>query len=169
MNNQLRILLLVIIALLAVLIVRTAGQRGPVVSDPNQSTGYTTNPTQTSTDEIPQKPIYNNASDSLIVVDLPYPGAVVGKDFSVVGKARGTWYFEASFPIEVLDKNGETLVRGVAQAEGEWMTENFVEFKSDIKVPQSYIGPATLILRNDNPSGLAQNERSVSFPIVIEY
>src|SRR3989338_277583 len=42
---------------------------------------------------------YTNSSDNLIKVELPFPGAVVGKEFSVIGEARGPWFFEASFPI----------------------------------------------------------------------
>lgn len=115
------------------------------------------------------KIIYKNASLDLIQVSLPYPDAVTGKEFSVIGKARGNWFFEASFPVEVLDKDGKRLAMGIAQAQGEWMTTEFVPFKADIKVPESYIGPATLVLHKDNPSGLPEHEASISFPFTIEY
>lgn len=36
---------------------------------------------------------YMNASPDLIKVSSPLPGAVVGKNFTVVGSARGTWVF----------------------------------------------------------------------------
>lgn len=123
-----------------------------------------------NTQEVPQTQItYINASKNLIEVELPFPGAVTGKEFGVIGKARGYWYFEGSFPIELLDKDGKTLIIAVAQAEGEWMTENFVPFKALIKAPIDYIGPATLVLRKDNPSGLPENDASISFPITVEY
>ncbi len=112
---------------------------------------------------------YTNATINNISVDLPAPGGVVGKEFSVVGKARGTWFFEASFPVEILDKNGKSLVVVPAQAQSDWMTENFVPFKATLKVPNGYAGAATLVLRKDNPSGLPQNDASISFPITIEY
>ena len=124
---------------------------------------------RTYAEEIPEQFTYDRASTDLIVVDLPTPGAVTGKEFRVSGKARGYWFFEASFPIEVLDKDGNQLFIGPVQADGEWMTENFVPFKVDIKVPETYIGKATVILRNDNPSGMPENDKSVSFPITIEY
>jgi hypothetical protein len=119
---------------------------------------------------------YKNATVDLIKVELPFPGAVTGKEFSVIGQARGFWFFEASFPIEVLDEKGQVLAKGIAQAEpdpqtGEinWMTENFVPFKALIKIPQTYIGPATLVLHKDNPSGLPENDASISFSFTIEY
>lgn len=117
----------------------------------------------------PEKVLYKNASANLVQVELPFPGAVVGKDFSVIGKARGAWFFEASFPIEVLDAQGNIIAAGIAQAESDWMTENLVPFRADIKVPESYIGPAKLILKKDNPSGLPEHDASASFDIVIEY
>jgi hypothetical protein len=112
---------------------------------------------------------YINSSKDLIQVDLPYPGAVTGKEFAVMGKARGTWYFEASFPVQVLDKEGNVLFAAPAQAQSNWMTEDFVPFKVNVKVPESYIGPATLILKKDNPSGEPSRDASISFPFTIEY
>lgn len=131
---------------------------------------------RTFAEEITETISYTNASSDLIKVELPFPGAVVGKDFSVIGEARGYWFFEASFPIEVRDENGNILFTAVAQAQpdpktGEinWMTEDFVPFKADIKISQSFIGKATLVLKKDNPSGLPENDASISFPITVEY
>ncbi len=112
---------------------------------------------------------YVNATANDITVDLPTPGAVVGKQFSIIGRARGTWYFEASFPVEVLDKTGKILYQGPVQAQGDWMTENFVNFKLDIIIPENYIGVGTIVLKKDNPSGEPERDASLSIPITIEY
>jgi len=112
---------------------------------------------------------YDRASSDLIRVSLPTPGAVTGKKFKIVGEARGVWFFEASFPIKVLAADGTTLAIGIAQAEDEWMTENFVPFSADITIPATYIGPATIVLQKDNPSGDPAHDASASFPITIEY
>lgn len=115
-------------------------------------------------------PTYEKANPDMIVVENPHPGGVVGKEFVVTGKARGNWFFEASFPIEVLGADGNTIAGSFATAEGDWMTEEFVTFKSEIiDLPSAYIGPATLILRKDNPSGLPENDAYVSIPINVEY
>ena len=124
---------------------------------------------RTYAEELPQKATYANSSADLIAVYLPFPGAVTGKTFSVTGKARGTWYFEASFPIEVLDNNGKVLAQTPAKAQGDWMTADFVPFKAELTVPQSYVGPATIVLKKDNPSGMPERDASVSIPITIEY
>ena len=111
---------------------------------------------------------YINTSAEYIVVDTPFPGAITGKEFKVTGKARG-FYFEASFPVEVLDKDGKRIFIGPAQAQSDWMTDSFVPFEIDVKVPDTYIGPATLILHKDNPSDMREYDASMSFPITIEY
>lgn len=115
---------------------------------------------------------YVHASTADITVNLPYPGAVVGKTFSVIGKARGPWFFEGSFPVEIRDVSGILLAQSVAVPQTvntEWMTTDFVPFKADVQIPETYIGAGTVILKKDNPSGLSQNDASVSFPITIEY
>ncbi len=111
---------------------------------------------------------YVNASADLVVVSSPLPGATVPAMFTVTGQARGTWYFEASFPLEVVSASGEQLVQMPVQAQGEWMTTNFVPFSAQITLPATYKGAAKIILRNDNPSGLPENEKRLTIPVVIQ-
>ncbi len=127
------------------------------------------NPLETTQDILPPQITYINATSDLIEVELPFPGAVTGKEFGVLGKARGYWYFEGSFPIELLDKDGKLLATSIATAQTDWMTTEFVPFKAEIKAPIDYIDPATLVLHKDNPSGLPENDASISFPITVEY
>lgn len=116
----------------------------------------------------PSTPTYINATSGVISVTTPTPGSVTGKEFEVRGSARG-WYFEGSFPIEILDMNGKALVTSPAQAQSDWMTSAPVSFIAKIKIPNNYIGKAIVILKKDNPSGLKENDASMSFPITIEY
>lgn len=125
---------------------------------------------RTYAEELPApEPTYVNASADMIRVENPTPGAVTGKSFTVSGEARGNWYFEASFPVEVRGEDGTVLATVAAQADGDWMTTEFVPFSVEVTVPDSYIGEAVLTLRKDNPSGLPENDASVSFPFTIEY
>lgn len=125
--------------------------------------------TETPTINPPVTPqaTWYNADENKIVVTSPQPGAALTSTFTVSGKARGTWYFEASFPLEIVDANGKSLKIMPVQAGGDWMTADFVPFMVQVAIP-NYKGKATLILRNDNPSGLPENEASVSIPIVIQ-
>jgi hypothetical protein len=110
--------------------------------------------------------IWKNASEDIIQLDLVRPGVTVLPRFTVTGQARGSWYFEGSFPVEVLDADGNQLAIAPAQAEGNWQTEDFVRFSVVLNVGE-YSGPATLVLFKDNPSGLAENDASVSVPIEV--
>jgi len=122
--------------------------------------------TPTTTSEVD----YYNSSADMIVTDSPQAGDVVGKEFAVIGKARGTWFFEGSFPLEVRAPNGDLIGSAIATAEGDWMTTDWVNFKSEFfDLPSAYMGEATLILRKDNPSGMPEKDAYMSFPIVVEY
>jgi hypothetical protein len=124
---------------------------------------------RTFAEEIAVLPVYENASADDIVVDLPNPGGVTGKSFTVTGKARGPWFFEASFPVELQDAAGTVIATGIAQAGSDWMTTEFVPFTAPITAPETYIGPASLVLRRDNPSGEPERDAAVRIPITVEY
>ena len=97
----------------------------------------------------------------------PVPGATVSRQFTVLGEARGSWFFEASFPIKVVDTNNNQVGTGIAMTAQNWMTTEFVPFTAQVTV-ENYSGPATLVLLKDNPSGLPELDDSVSYDIVVE-
>jgi len=105
------------------------------------------------------------AKADLIVVDSPKPGDYVQSPLTVTGKARGSWYFEASFPVQLLDGNGNVLASGPAQAQGDWMTTDFVPFSITLPFTAPGTAAGTLVLRKDNPSGLPEKEDYLSLPV----
>lgn len=104
----------------------------------------------------------------IITIDSPRPTAELSHEITISGKARGTWYFEASFPISLEDANGKEIANSIAKAQGEWMTESFVPFTSTLSVPSTFSGKAKLILKKDNPSGEAQFADELVVPITIK-
>lgn len=128
----------------------------PAPTEPIVAT--TTPPVATST-----KPLRER-----VVVTSPKANSTVGKTFVVSGAAPGPWYFEASFPIKIVDRDNNFLGQGIAQAQGEWMTTDQVTFTATITLDGDYSGPATVVLMRDNPSGMPENDDSVSIPIVIQ-
>ena len=92
-------------------------------------------------------------------------GDLVKSPLEISGDALGTWYFEASFPIKIYDANGNMLGSIPAQAESDWMTENFVPFKALLYFATSTTDSGTLVLEKDNPSGLPQNAGEIKIPI----
>jgi len=102
----------------------------------------------------------------LIVTATPRPGDEVSSPLTISGEARGYWFFEASFPYELQDAQGNMIAQGPVQATGEWMTEEFVPFTIDITFPPQPAGSTgTLLLKKDNPSGLPENEDQLVVPV----
>ncbi|OGE84164.1 MAG: hypothetical protein A3B23_01015 [Candidatus Colwellbacteria bacterium RIFCSPLOWO2_01_FULL_48_10] len=81
-------------------------------------------------------------------------GDAVSSPIEIVGRARGYWFFEASFPVRMFDANGKELGVAIAQAQDEWMTEEFVPFKATLIFKDSGTETGFLVLQKDNPSGL---------------
>lgn len=104
-------------------------------------------------------------SDDIIRVTMPQPSDTIQSPVKVQGEARGTWYFEASFPISVVDGNGVMLGQGIAQAQGEWMTTEFVPFEATIEFTSPQGATGSVIFSKDNPSGLPENDASLSVPV----
>jgi hypothetical protein len=92
----------------------------------------------------------------------------VPANFSVTGEAPGTWFFEASFPVQIVDANDNTIYEGHAQALSDWMTTAMVPFKADVAISGGYKGAAKLILMNDNPSGDPSRQLTMFIPITIQ-
>jgi len=100
-----------------------------------------------------------------IKIDFPLPGAEIGSPITIKGEARGPWYFEAVFPVKIIDGNGKQLGAAQARAQGEWTTTDFVPFEATLTFDKPTTPTGTLILENDNPSGLPQFADSVSVPV----
>lgn len=93
------------------------------------------------------------------------PGTVVKSPMEITGEARGTWYFEASFPIKIYDVNGTLLGTAIAQAEGDWMTEDFVPFRTTLTFVSATTTIGKIVFRKDNPSGLPENDAEFNIPV----
>ena len=103
----------------------------------------------------------------LIRVENPRPNQLIGDSLVIKGEARGFWFFEASFPIKLVDANNNEIpiAPAFAVALGEWMTENFVPFQATIEFETPSTQKGTLILKKDNPSGLPENDDELIIPV----
>jgi hypothetical protein len=110
----------------------------------------------------PTQPDYSNE----ITVSSPTKGQKITSPLTITGSARGPWYFEASFPIELRNSANVVIAQGHAEAQSDWMTTDFVPYKTTLTFPAQPAGSTgTLILRNDNPSGDPARDKSVSIPV----
>lgn len=101
----------------------------------------------------------------LIQVDEPRPNSAISNPVIIKGKARGSWFFEGSFPIKLVDDGNIVIGSTIATADGEWMTEDFVPFTASLTFSSSGTKKGILILEKDNPSGLPENEDFLEIPL----
>lgn len=105
------------------------------------------------------------AIPDLIELRTPLPNAIVQSPLTLEGRARGPWFFEASFPVYLTNADGDTIAVVPAQADGEWMTKAFVPFKVTLTFTPPTSQTGTLILAKDNPSGLPEHAAELRVPI----
>lgn len=106
-----------------------------------------------------------------IVVTSPLRDQEITSPVTISGNARGMWFFEGSFPISIVNWDGLIIGEGIAQAEGEWMTENFVPFTAVISYTLATGTPynrGAIILKKDNPSGLPEHDDAIEIPVTLQ-
>lgn len=132
-------------------------------------------------DKISDETILNN--EPLVASTTPSTSKTFSKDdlisvkiadepitspYTITGIARGQWYFEASFPLELVDANGVQIARTIGTAEGDWMTTEFVPFTATFLFSTSTTKTGKIILRKDNPSGESSRDNSLTIPIIFK-
>jgi hypothetical protein len=118
-------------------------------------------------EESPNNNLEEQRINKLIKVSYPTSGSEISSPLVITGEARGTWFFEASFPIVLTDKDGVTITQGIATAQSDWMTEDFVPFTATLNFEKPSSGEnGFLILKKDNPSGLPENDDELKIPII---
>lgn len=105
----------------------------------------------------------SESSKSLKVFE-PKPLSKIESPLKISGRARGTWYFEASFPIKIVDEDFNVLGQGNANALSDWMTEAMVPFEALIDFDSRGVDSGFIILSEDDPSGMG-NPKSVKIPV----
>ncbi len=86
---------------------------------------------------------------------------------TISGTAVGPWFFEGSFPVQLVTTDGRVLASHFVMAQGEWMTTGFVPFEGQLEFVVTEPTEAVLVLMRDNPSGLPEHDASVRIPLVL--
>jgi hypothetical protein len=105
---------------------------------------------------------------TLIKITSVKSGDKITSPFKVTGEAKGPWYFEATFPIQLVDAHGKLIVETYAEAQGEWMTEKFVPFTANIIFENPDTPTGSLIFMNANPSGDEERSLHITIPITFK-
>jgi len=121
-----------------------------------------------------------SSKEDSIRLTSPQPNAVIKSPLVITGEARGSWFFEGQFPIElrIPSKPPQAIITsGVAYALSDWTTNDFVPFTATL----TFKNPTTsfddvlnpeqsliLELKKDNPSGLPQNDDSIDISVTLK-
>lgn len=177
-----RIILIVLVLGAAVLVwveFRDDGSRRlqPASDEQEVAPGFSLGESE-DTDKVTQT-TYTSDKGVELIVTSPEPNAVITSPLTVTGEAPGFWFFEATFPIIVVNWDGLIIGEGYAQAQDDpdttvgagWMTEQMVSFVGTVEFyeplaeegRQAIVGG--LILQRSNPSGLSENDDAIEFSI----
>lgn len=106
------------------------------------------------------------------IVFSPKLNYSISSPVEISGKARGSWFFEATFPVEIYDENDNLLGSSFGQfisnpdkKDSTWMTNDFVEFGGEIDFKESNSKSGYIIFKKDNPSGNLNSEESFKLPV----
>lgn len=106
----------------------------------------------------------NSATDDLIRVFRPQPNELITDKLIIEGEAKGNWFFEATAPFYILSSDFATITSGFIEAKGDYMTEKPVPFYKEVSfIPN--VEKGYLLLKNDNPSGLEENDIYYLIPL----
>ena len=92
-------------------------------------------------------------------------GDVIKSPIKITGSAKG-WYFEGSFKVQIIGENDEMLFDGLAQAQGDWMQDDYVPFEIELNFDNKGLEKGKMVFKKSNPSGLEENSKELSFLIL---
>jgi len=116
-------------------------------------------------------------TDERVQLELPKALSAISSPLVVSGMARGSWYFEATFPIMLVDWDGRIIASHYAEAKQDWMTNDFVPFSGLLEFTSpveglhdapDFMHRGTLIIQRSNASGLPEHDAAVEIPIWFE-
>ena len=128
---------------------------------------YRPDPSISSTSKIPFTPTVTPIpSLSPVVILSPNLTLPLKSPQKIIGLIDKSWVFEASFPLELFDSQLRSLFRGTASAPN-WLDKDstYTDFSANIKFstkkPNGF-----LLIKNDNPSGIPENNKSIQIPVI---
>jgi hypothetical protein len=106
------------------------------------------------------------ADGGQIVIETPQQGVRSPSPLVVSGEAPNNWFFEGVFPAILVGEDGRVIAEAPAEAQTDWTVPGQIRFRAQLVFVITEETPATLVLQEDMPSGLA-GEREVRIPVVL--
>lgn len=107
-------------------------------------------------------------NDNLFRLSSPSSGSAVTSPLTLTGEARGTWFFEGSFPVKLEEVNGNLITSTIATSGDDWMTEEFIPFLANLAFSVATDTEAIIVFQKDNPSDIRANDREVRIPVILK-
>ncbi|MDD4382006.1 MAG: GerMN domain-containing protein [Candidatus Dojkabacteria bacterium] len=115
------------------------------------------------TDE--KKEVTKTAEGLVYEMVTPLPNDELDCDFEIEGSISGTWFFEGSAPVKLINSNGTEILSFNITVEGDWMEEDMVTFKASVECTEKCDGGAKLVFLKNNPSDSTENDDSFEIPV----
>jgi len=103
-----------------------------------------------------------------ILVFNPKINQKIKSPLAIEGQARGFWFFEGQFSVELYDQTNQLLGRAILAAQKDWASENYVPFKGELNFSPPTTAIGFLRFLSDNPSGLKENQKIFEMPVQFE-
>lgn len=118
------------------------------------------------TTKTPSVPAAMVSSDGKLTVEVPRSNDIIVSPAEFSGTVTGGgWFFEAVFPVKVLDGDGTMLGAGQARAASDWMTTGTVPWTASIVFSAPKHATGTVVFAKDNPSGMPEKDLTLSIPV----
>lgn len=105
--------------------------------------------------------------DEGILIFSPRENEKIKSPLKIEGKAKGFWFFEAQFNVELYDLNNNLLGFSTLTAKGDWTKEDYIDFEGELKFIENTTDFGILRFRGANASGLPENEKI--FELIVEF
>jgi uncharacterized alpha/beta hydrolase family protein len=111
----------------------------------------------------------SSTSDMPIIVSNIKDNQEVSNPILINGRARGDWFLNGSFPVELVDSDGNTIASSTANALSESTTSNYIDFTANLFYTKSSSTiNALIILSNNNTSGNQELDQSIFIPVTLK-
>jgi len=100
-----------------------------------------------------------------VLITSPRPNQKISSPITIKGKARGSWFFEASFAGQLFDESNNLIGNVTLEANGDWMTQDFVAFSGKLEFSKPTTKKGKLYIKNANPSGDPIRDKTLIVPV----
>lgn len=71
---------------------------------------------------------------------------------TITGSVPGFWFFEGSFPVDLVDGDGNVFVTVLATSPEDWMTPEIIPFTITLPETLAYTGTGKIVFTRNDPS-----------------